>query len=243
MSEKNQAAAGILAVMQKVNKVIKTGKNKEQHYKFVAHAHLAGLIRGALIDAGLVMVPVDGTRELVETRNTKGSVVYHGSVGFSWDIIHVESGHSVRIGPVYGEGFDHGDKTIPKANTNAAKYAILLTFMLPSDDDPEADETTDQDGKAEPEPKPEPESEPEPPEPASEEEQTELWTAWCSYRELLGKENEAERTRRQAFHGWIAVTDPKVEKLENMTSEQVAAAVKGLRAEYRKEKKAREASA
>ena len=146
MSEPNKAAQAILAVMQTVTKAHKSGKNQKMNYKFVEHATLVPDIRNALIEQGCIMVPVAGEHTLVPKADGKG---WHGTVSHRFNIIHCESGDTIQVGPVAGEGFDSGDKTIPKANTNAHKYALLLTFMLPSDDDPEGDEKTDiQPGRA-----------------------------------------------------------------------------------------------
>jgi len=146
VSEPNKAAQAILAVMQTVTKAHKSGKNQKMNYKFVEHATLVPDIRNALIEQGCIMVPVAGEHTLVPKADGKG---WHGTVSHRFNIIHCESGDTIQVGPVAGEGFDSGDKTIPKANTNAHKYALLLTFMLPSDDDPEGDEKTDiQPGRA-----------------------------------------------------------------------------------------------
>jgi hypothetical protein len=42
-----------------------------------------------------------------------------------------------------GEGQDAGDKGPYKAMTGAQKYALMKTFMIPTGDDPEADEDVD----------------------------------------------------------------------------------------------------
>ena len=128
--------------MQAVQKANKTATSPMLKYKYVAHAELVADLRTALMDAGLVMVPVEGTFDL-GVQHFKNSDGWHAITGYSFDIIHAESGDTLRIGPVFGEGFDSGDKAVPKANTNAHKYAMLLTFMLPSDDDPEGDGETD----------------------------------------------------------------------------------------------------
>jgi hypothetical protein len=40
-----------------------------------------------------------------------------------------------------GEGQDAGDKAVYKAMTGALKYCLLKTFLIPTGDDPERDET------------------------------------------------------------------------------------------------------
>jgi len=47
-----------------------------------------------------------------------------------------------------GMGKDRGDKSLPKAITNATKFHLMQMFLIGTDDDPEADTTTDQIGDA-----------------------------------------------------------------------------------------------
>ena len=54
----------------------------------------------------------------------------------TYRIVDIDSGNFQDI-QIAGEGQDRGDKRVSKANTNALKYALWQTFMVPRGDDPD----------------------------------------------------------------------------------------------------------
>ena len=99
--------AAISRVMSLVGYVKKTGKNVHHKYNFASEADLIQAVRPAMIEAGLIMIP--GRKEIVE----------------------IEHGGSSLVVEATASAMDSQDKYMSKAETQAEKYAIVQTFLLP----------------------------------------------------------------------------------------------------------------
>lgn len=119
-------------------------------YPFVQVGDAADPIRKALGERHLTMLPaaieIVGQSEHTDSRQR---IVTTCDVRVTWTIADGESGESATLQSM-GSGQDRGDKYVPKALTNAMKYAILLGFLLPTGDDPERDRTDDRTPRAAP---------------------------------------------------------------------------------------------
>lgn len=109
-------------------------------FAFVQASDAAAVIRRELAERWLTMLPesmtyVDGG--IVVTSSGKQLLLAHMHV--TWRITDGETGESCTI-ESWGSGSDGNDKAIPKAITNAMKYAILAGFMIPQGDDPERED-------------------------------------------------------------------------------------------------------
>jgi len=58
------------------------------------------------------------------------------SADFIAEFVDVDTGEKVEIG-CHGQGQDNSDKGYPKSVTNAIKYVLTSTFLIPTGDDPE----------------------------------------------------------------------------------------------------------
>jgi ERF superfamily protein len=120
--------------------VKKGAKNERLNYSFVEAKTLGKDFVLAASARGLTMLPV--TQELVDTRLSSSEKQTVMSIKTTWGIFDTETDEVVFV-EAFGQGADQGDKALPKAQTNAMKYAILLVLQA-AGDDPEADPKTDE---------------------------------------------------------------------------------------------------
>lgn len=134
----------ILAVMQEVKNVEKnlsvgTGYSS---YKGVADKDVKQVVGTAMGKHGLVILPIavepkTTVSEWEEGEKHKTSVFTE--VRTKYMLIH-ESGESIEICG-YGHGVDSQDKSAGKATTYALKNALLYTFLVPTGDIDDTDNT------------------------------------------------------------------------------------------------------
>jgi hypothetical protein len=124
----------IHAVMSSIDGVEKRGKNQFHNYKYVTERDIVAAIRESLIEQGLILAPkvvgIDFHPEF------EGGPVTELVIDFT--LIDIDTGESLTVTTV-GQGQDKGDKGPYKAMTGGLKYALLKTFLIPTDDDPEND--------------------------------------------------------------------------------------------------------
>lgn len=109
-------------------------------YKFVEAVQVARQFVERASELNLTMLPiymqVTDTRPSISGRQ----VVY--TLNSIWRITDADTGEFIDVHS-FGQGADQADKALPKAQTNAMKYAILLVLQA-AGDDPENDPRTDQ---------------------------------------------------------------------------------------------------
>jgi hypothetical protein len=129
----------IANVMNEMEGVGKTQRNKEQGYNFRGIDDVLKVLHPLLAKHGVVIVPDVIDRE-VEERIAKS-----GSKGFV-TYLHVRytvygpAGDSFEAS-TWGEGLDYGDKSTNKAMTAAFKYLLFEVFAV-ADPDDDGDHTT-----------------------------------------------------------------------------------------------------
>jgi hypothetical protein len=154
-------------VMYEADRIPKNGSFKQPgeygHFKFVQAGDAADVIRKALAEVGVSMIPT-AIELLSESEHVtaKGGTMTTMTVRTTWTLTDGDSGETAVIQSM-GSGADSGDKASPKAQTNAMKYALLMGFLLSTGDDPEASDSSDRRPRraaesAAPEPPPEPET-------------------------------------------------------------------------------------
>jgi hypothetical protein len=119
-----------------VERIGKDGTNEHFKYKYTSAEEVYRVIRQPLLSRGLLVIPS------VEDIATAGNST---TLKLLLRIIDSESGEVLTAHWV-GEGQDPGDKGPPKAATGGMKTWLRHLFMLPADDDPEADSSTDSPG-------------------------------------------------------------------------------------------------
>lgn len=132
--------AKILAAQLAVNKVIKTGKNAQQDYKYATEVDMLDAARPALLDAGLaVFASVDSSDvQTMPMENKYGKTVLYSiaKVVMKYTVADIETGETVEAFS-HGYAHDTGDKAIYKATTGASKYFFFKFLGIGTTDDPE----------------------------------------------------------------------------------------------------------
>ncbi len=130
------------AAISEVERVGKDGKNEFHRYTYTSAEQIYRVIRRPLNEHGLIVVPSVESSERVAEQVGKGQ----GRATVTrlhMRIIDSETGETLDAYWV-GEGQDTGDKSPYKAATGGMKTWLKHLFLLPADDDPEADASIDQ---------------------------------------------------------------------------------------------------
>lgn len=129
MTEKLNLHQKIRAVMKDVEYLSKDGNVafKTTNYKAITEEKVTSAVRTALVEHGLVILPIN--QEFIK----EGTLT---TVNTQYKIIDVDTGDSEIIVST-GQGVDTQDKGIGKAMTYAYKYLLLRTFAIPTGEDPD----------------------------------------------------------------------------------------------------------
>lgn len=125
--------AKLNAAISDVDRIGKDGTNSFHKYTYTSAEQVYRVIRGPLLEHGLVVIPEATGYE------ANGDL---GTVRLRLRIVDTETGEAIES-QWYGEGQDKGDKAVYKAVTGGMKTWLKHLFLLPADDDPEADSSTD----------------------------------------------------------------------------------------------------
>ena len=135
-------AQKILNIMKKVDKVDSSQmKFGNTDYQYISEAELTKKIREAMIEEGVVIVPVEGTGSStsyeIEGKYGKRNV-FMSDVHINYKAIDTEDNSELPLFG-FGVGMDEGDKCGAKAMTAAFKVMQRQLFFIPSPskDDPD----------------------------------------------------------------------------------------------------------
>jgi hypothetical protein len=126
-------------VMGEVDRVRKNGRNAFHNYDYATEADIVEAVREGLSKRAVMMLPSIVKTEWTQVQRAKGGTERLCTLTVRFTFHDGDSGEEMAI-EVLGEGQDAGDKATYKAFTGATKYALLKTFLIPTGDDPEADE-------------------------------------------------------------------------------------------------------
>lgn len=140
---KKSLVVKLAEVMQQVKYIQKRGFNSFHKYKYATESDVAEKVREELAARHIIMIPNVVSQSNREHTNAKGKTEYIATVTMEFRFLDGESGEEISFHSV-GEGQDAGDKAVYKAITGAQKYALMKAFMIPTGDDPEADNGTDE---------------------------------------------------------------------------------------------------
>lgn len=150
-----QVLQALINAAKEVSYVQKKGYNDFQKYSYATEADVLEVVRPALLNHGVMMIPTVETVMHDEQGNTHITVRY--------DVYH-ESGETLSF-VMAGSGNDRnskgvGDKGIYKALTGCNKYAYLKALGLSTGDDPEIEAKEEPKAQPKAEPKKEPKDQP-----------------------------------------------------------------------------------
>jgi len=124
----------ISAIQAELGAISKNGRNAFQNYDYMKESDIVNAINPLMVKHGVVMIP-----------NTGGATVHDLAKGkltmfqMQFKIVNVDDPEDYTTIMTVGQGSDNGDKGAYKAMTGAKKYALMQTFMIATDDDPEKD--------------------------------------------------------------------------------------------------------
>ena len=138
--------AALHEVMAKVGYVQKTGKNAFHGYKYAGEADLLAVLRPAMVDAGLLLIPSVVSHTAIDEHGNKDVLIEYTLAHKDGDVWP----DKIRA---IGTGNDRnkngvGDKGTYKAITGANKYLLFKLFQIETGDDPERDSDHDKDPPA-----------------------------------------------------------------------------------------------
>ena len=141
MDDKKNILAKLSRVMKSVPYLQKDAKNNFHNYKYASELTIKTALHAAFVEHGIVFQLVTGNARIEDglepTRDgkvTKATLI--DCVYWFWD---VDSGESLT-GNFVASGPARDDKGVWAATTNAIKYILTSTFLIPTGDDAESAE-------------------------------------------------------------------------------------------------------
>jgi len=136
-------AAKLVKVMKTCCYIQKQGTNTFHKYKYAMAADVLEKVNAALVENGLATISEPELIDLRDVTTSSGKTEHLATVKTKITIIDSESGETISAVGL-GSGQDAGDKAVMKAETASQKYAWMMTLMIATGDDPEADATVDE---------------------------------------------------------------------------------------------------
>lgn len=125
-------AIGAVSAALSAQGISKARNNQQQGYKFRGIDDVLNALSGALVHAGLVILPRCTERQVVERQTNKGGALFNVTCRVEFDLVSTEDGSKHTV-CTYGEAMDSADKATNKAMSAAYKYLALLVFCIPTE--------------------------------------------------------------------------------------------------------------
>ena len=132
----------LVQVYAKIDHVEKSGTNAKQNYKFVRSADVLHTVRKALLELGIYAQTNFELLGTYDIATNSGGKMHTATVRATIMLHDTDTDEIISISGL-GDGADSGDKGIYKAQTGAVKNALRNAFLVPDEEDPEADEKVD----------------------------------------------------------------------------------------------------
>lgn len=118
-------------IMRDITAIGKDSKNQSQGFKFRGIDAVYNELHSLLAKHGVITLPQAGTPITEERTNKNGTILRFVQIPMTYQFVATD-GSSVSC-QVIGEGMDSGDKATNKAMAIAHKYALLQTFLIPTE--------------------------------------------------------------------------------------------------------------
>lgn len=133
------AIRNVMADMAKAG-VGKNQTNTQQNFRYRGVDDVMDALAPSLSKHGLIILPHVLSRDVVERESRQGSKLFHTLLQLEYELVCAGDGSHAKVGPIFGEAMDSGDKATNKAMAVAFKYFAIQTFCIPvSGDDPDAE--------------------------------------------------------------------------------------------------------
>jgi hypothetical protein len=129
----------IIKVMRDIEAIEKSRKNQAQGYVFRGIDDAYNALHSIFAKHGLFTITRVVSERTEEKTSAKGGILIYRILQIEFDFVN-ETGEKLTCS-VIGEGLDSGDKATNKALAVAHKYALMQTFLIPTEElkDPEND--------------------------------------------------------------------------------------------------------
>lgn len=127
----------LISIMKKIEAIGKDQRNESQGFKFRGIDQIYNELHNILAEEGVITLPEAGTPINEERTNAKGTVLRFVQVPMTYTFM-ADDGSSVTCSTI-GEGMDSGDKATTKSMAIAHKYALLQTFLIPTEEQKDPD--------------------------------------------------------------------------------------------------------
>ena len=138
----------LAAISGEIGTIAKDGQNREQNYKFIEYAAVAGVLRSLFAKYNIMVFPTMGERTETEVKTSSGKIGYHVLIDFTFTFINSDKPDEKHEVHWIGEATDYGDKATNKAATGALKYCLMRTFNVSEKGDEDPDAETPEAGKS-----------------------------------------------------------------------------------------------
>ena len=137
--EEKMIYKAMLNIMRDVDAIKKEKKNQQQGFMFRGIDDMMNSLHGLFAKHGVFIIPIVESYDVKERPTKSGAINYftHAVITFNFT---AQDGSFISIKNV-GEAMDSGDKGMNKAMSIALKYALMQTFLIPTEDiaDPDAE--------------------------------------------------------------------------------------------------------
>ncbi len=141
--------------MNKIDGIVRTGKNKSQHYNYAEESEVVKVIRKVLYEEGISFAVSAHNFETTHDIATRSGSMKHITVSMVCIFTDTDTGYREILNWI-GASADSGDKALYKAYSSGVKYFLMKNFLLPTGDDVESFKDVDEPPEPEkknPEPK------------------------------------------------------------------------------------------
>ena len=136
-------AVKLIEAMKLCKYVTKNGVNTFHKYRYATSADVLEKVNAAFTKQGIATIVVPEIIKDESVTTAKGTVEHLVTVKIEVTLVDKDSGETA-VFRGFGSGQDSTDKAVMKAQTAALKYAYMLSLVIATGDDPEADEKTDE---------------------------------------------------------------------------------------------------
>jgi len=127
----------MIAVMKKIGAIGKDQTNSQQKFKFRGIDQIYNELHDILAEEGIITLPKAGAPVTSERESKTGGALRFVQIPMTYTFM-ADDGSTVECTTI-GEGMDSGDKASTKAEAIAHKYALLQTFLIPTEEQKDPD--------------------------------------------------------------------------------------------------------
>ncbi len=132
-------------VMKGIESVGKNKQNTDQKYRFRGIDDVFNHLHAILAENGITTPPRVIERQVGERATKSGGSMTHVNLLVEFWFT-AEDGSAMVVGPLWAEALDTSDKAHNKCMSFAMKYALVMTFTIPTEDISEGDRETNERG-------------------------------------------------------------------------------------------------